>query len=271
MDYFSLSFKSVKEYGVTTRAISCTRLEVIHRRFHAWRDREQRPIYCGPDCISKRGDVWTNRFPRSAVTFYTTQSAFDTAEPGLPVETFTNANLSGQSLATQSSPLSSATNDATFASGSILPGLTISTLNPGLVSNALSAYGGGPAGSKSVGTTWYGDTLILGFSSGVTAIGANVFAINPPGSTLAGSFTADVYNGTTRIGSANFSETAGSFGFIGASSATPITGVRLLYTTDDDMTIASNVAFSPTPEPSNLALFGVAAIILLWRRRILAD
>jgi len=207
---------------------------------------------------------------KGSLIFYTTRSSFDAAEPGLPVEGFNNANIASGSLALQSSPLGSATNDSVFSSGSILPGLTISNLSPSLASNGLIVYGGGAisGGSTSVGTNWFGDTLVLTFAPGVSAVGTDVFAATSPGQTLAGDFTEDVYNGSTQLGSMTFSEAKGAFGFIGVSSTTPITSVNLLYTTDDATTFVDNIAFgsptasvpgSPTPTITSTATPTVTA------------
>jgi hypothetical protein len=201
---------------------------------------------------------------RASVVFYTDRTAFNTAEPGLPVQNFSGANLFNQPYVTHSSPLNSATNDAVFAAGSILPGLTVTTLLPGMVSNALIVEGG------SVGPNWFGDTLILSFAPGVSAVGTDIFANTSPGSSLAGNFTEDVYNGSTLLGSKNFSEAAGAKGFIGVSSTIPITSVNLLYTTDDATTFVDNIAFgsvSATPEPSTYALAAIAGIWIAARRR----
>jgi hypothetical protein len=224
----------------------------------------------------------------STVTFYTTSSSFNAAEPGLPIEGFSNANVAPGSLSLQSSPLSSATNNSIFSSGSMLPGITISNSNP-LNTPGLIVYGAGAiyGSSNTVGTNWFGDALDLSFAPGVTAVGAYVFAATSPGQTLGGLFTADVFNGSTILGSTSFSEALGGFGFIGVSSTTPITNLRLLYVTNDATTFAGNIAFgspgaipipppppptpgpptSPVPEPSTFTLLALGATSLGFLRR----
>jgi hypothetical protein len=118
-----------------------------------------------------------------------------------------------------------------------------------------------------VGTTWYGDTLVLNFSPGVTAAGADVFAINPPLGPLAGSFEVDVFNGTTHLDGTTFSEAAGAYGFIGASSTTPITSMQLVYSTADEMTMATNIEFGLVPEPGTVGVIGAGIWTMLARRR----
>ena len=207
----------------------------------------------------------------SAITFYTTRASFNTAEPGLPVETFQAANFpKGQLWGTQASPLNASTNYGFFSTGSILPGLTISNLNP-LNTPGLVVYNDGAiqvGGTKSVGTNWYGDTLVLNFAPGVSAVGTDVFAFSayPPAQTLAGNFTVNVYNGTTLLGTTNVDvPAAGDFGFVGVSSTTPITSMTLLYIDDEVTTLVDNVAFGsqvdPAPEPPTMVSALTAALV----------
>jgi hypothetical protein len=109
----------------------------------------------------------------SPLTFYPTRDALNAAYPGLSLQTFTSAELYDEPFVTEANPLDRKTNDAVFKKGSILPGLTIRTLKPGLASNALLVYGGGPVGTISVGNYWFGDTLELSFPLGVQAVGEN--------------------------------------------------------------------------------------------------
>lgn len=209
----------------------------------------------------------------STITYFTTRSSFNAAAPGLPTEGFNNARIPAGTYGLQSSPLSSATNNSIFSAGSIKPGLTISNgtagLKPGLI-----VYGAGAiyGGTNAVGTNWFGDPLVLSFGSGVTALGADVFAATSPGLTRGGQFTADFFNGTTLLGSTTFTENLGEFGFLGAASSTPITSVDLLYTTDDATTFADNISFGSShgppppppavPEPSTFTLMALGTVIL---------
>ena len=202
----------------------------------------------------------------ATVTFYPTRAAFNAAAPGLPVETFAAANLFGQTEALEASPVSGATNDAVFPAGSILPGLTVSNLTTGNTPG-LIVYAGGVGGSKSIGDNYFGDTTVLTFGPSVAAVAADVFANTGPGQSLAGSFTEQVYNGSTRLGSTTFTEAAGASAFVGVTSTTPITSVRLLYTTDDATTFVTNVAFGTVPEPASVGLVATFGLAALGRRR----
>ncbi len=165
--------------------------------------------------------------------FYYSQASFDAAAPGLPVDMFSGTGI-------RPSPYSN------------MAGLSITTLHPGMTSNALILSGDG------IGTNWFGDTLILNFAPGVTAFGTTLFAnANPGQGTFAGDFTVDVYNGSTDLGSTSTHEAAGGTAYIGATSTIPITSVNILFNYDSDaVTYASNVAFSPSsvPEPGSMTL-----------------
>jgi len=180
-----------------------------------------------------------------SLTFYPTRAAFDLAEPGLPVQSFDSANLFGQDFVTQPSPLTSATNDAVFAKGSILPGLKIKTVQPGSVTTALIVFGGGPVRAVSVGNYWFGDTLLLLFPHGVAAVGANVFGNTAYGTSFAGKITVQVFGGARSLGGKTFTEAVGGYEFVGVSSATvPITKVAITWASDGDAcTFVSDIAF----------------------------
>jgi hypothetical protein len=209
---------------------------------------------------------------RASLVYYTTAALFDAAEPGLPVQTFTTANLYNQPYVVQSSPLNSSTNDAVFAAGSILPGLTISNSGPGPAATGLLVYG------DNIGNNWFGDSLILSFSPGVSAVGEDVFANTAYGESFAGNITEDIFNGTQSLGSKTYTETAGGSLYFGVSSTTvPITSVELTWDGDGDgITFARNIAFGPSsasvPEPSTSACLALGSVffglpIAILRRR----
>jgi hypothetical protein len=181
----------------------------------------------------------------SPLTFYPTRDALNAAYPGLSLQKFTNAELYDEPFVTQANPLDHKTNDAVFKKGSILPGLTIRTLKPGLESNALLVYGGGPVGTISVGNYWFGDTLELSFPLGVQAVGENVFGNTSYGTSFAGKISAQFFHGKTYLGGKTFTEASGAYLFIGASSSTlPITSVRISWQSDGDAnTYVSDIAF----------------------------
>jgi hypothetical protein len=139
------------------------------------------------------------------------------------------------------------TDDQVFTKGSIRKGIVITTAHPGETSTALIVFAGGPVSSKSVGNNWYGDTLILQFPKGVLAVGANVFGNTSSGTSFSGKISAHFFSGTKALGGMAFTESAGGYVFIGASSsAVPITSMRIQWASDEDATAyASDIIFGP--------------------------
>ena len=201
----------------------------------------------------------------SPITYYPNRAAFNAAKPGLPVEGFSAARFSGNCYpgsvycyGFQPSPLNRSTNHAFFSANTILPAITITTLlsesqgnqNLLVLNNGAVKTGG----TKSVGTSIFGDTLVLKFSPGVLAVAADLFACcedtSPPVPTDAGDFTARFYNGTTLLDSRTFSEAAGAFGFLGVSSTVPITSIQILYNSNEAVTGVDNLAFGSAPAPN---------------------
>ena len=58
--------------------------------------------------------------------------------------------------------------DGIRSTGFTLPGVTFSTLAPGSSSSALIVFGG------RLGNNWFGESLVLSFAPGVTAVGADI-------------------------------------------------------------------------------------------------
>ena len=85
------------------------------------------------------------------LTYYSSRSAFNTAEPGLPLEVF-QPILAGLIP----SPLSSTSNDSDFPAGNILPGITLADTS----GSDLYTTGG------AIGLYFLEDTLAIGFNPG---------------------------------------------------------------------------------------------------------
>ena len=204
---------------------------------------------------------------KASLIFYSDRPSFDAAEPLLSIQSFNSANLYNQSYVFEANGLNSATNDAIFAAGSILPGLTLTDPQPGSQTQALIVYGGGPVGSGSVGDAWF-DALDLSFTPGVYAVAEDAFANTAASASFAGSITEEVFSGTKSLGSETLSEALGGSMFFGVASTTlPITKVELIwYGNGDGVSFVSNIAFGTAaavaPEPSTLTLSALAAVLL---------
>ena len=173
--------------------------------------------------------------PASSLTYYTSRTAFNTAAPGLPLQVFQPLF----SPAVIPAPLSSTTNNSDFVPGSILPGITISNQNAASYSTGLYVAG------SSVACNWFGDPLVLSFAPSILAFGADFFA-SSGGSSWAGTFTAALYNGKKKIGTARFKEGAGQTTFFGATATAPITKIVVSFFPSTDVDWAphvENIAF----------------------------
>lgn len=200
---------------------------------------------------------------------YVDRSAFNLANPGLPLEGFQNANTG---TAPFTGPLNSTTNNASFSPGDILPGITFVD-NPGPGSSGMFVAGPGQSSNP---TTAIGqnspstDALDILLSPGVTAIAFDIFQ-NFGGGSQSGVtqlYPISVFGSSGLLGSFTASVPSGQAGFFGVSSTNPgeITRVSINLTTAFD--VIDNVAFGGSasiPEPSTLlllctGLFGLAAV-----------
>lgn len=190
----------------------------------------------------------------AAITTYSSRAAFNAAAPGLPVDTFPST-VSYQAYPLNyyfhTSPVSAATNDGIFQTGSILPGVTISAKSPVFASQALKIEP--VAGGNQVAAATFGDTLILDFSPAVSAVGFDVSGHVYTYPLYPGHVEVAVYSGATRLYSnSNVPVPTGSQ-FVGfTSTARNITRVTLLYVEAHDefdtCTFISNLAFDAACE-----------------------
>ncbi|HUN80453.1 MAG TPA: hypothetical protein VMV81_02980, partial [Phycisphaerae bacterium] len=135
-----------------------------------------------------------------AITFYTSRSAFNAAAPGLPVDTF------GPTLPYipypndyffHARPVNSSTNDSIFPTGSILPGLSITTAAPVFESQAIKVE---PiVGGNQVGTGTFEDKLILDFSPAVSALGFDLLGHVYSHPNFNGSVELTAFSGSTQL------------------------------------------------------------------------
>jgi hypothetical protein len=205
--------------------------------------------------------------PRPAaaqVTVFGSRALFNAANPGLPIEDFEAANVAG-SFVTFTGPLNSATNNGTFTTGNILPGISLVD-DPGPGANDLLALGTGAVtgATKAVGNFTSPDALDLLFAPGVSAVGFDLFAAGSPGRPVDATVVVQLFDGGGQI-SSTLVPTGGDIVFVGFSSVTPIVRVSLLGANQTTSRFVDNVAFgssiaSAAPEPASLALLGVTGL-----------
>lgn len=183
----------------------------------------------------------------SNLTFYTSQAAFTTAHPGLPVEDFEESGIADNSGANFTSPLNSTTNQPPmFVPGDILPGLTIQPvtssggLDMAVVGGNYLTWANSSKAIAAVGTTnnlailfpgysAYAAGMNLMFAAGVAARDATIAVYGPHGVLL---------GTTTRT--LQISET-----FFGVYSTQPITAIQVLNNFDYEF--VDNIRFGGSP------------------------
>jgi hypothetical protein len=196
---------------------------------------------------------------QAGLIVYSDRPTFDAAAPGLPIETFEAGNIGAGVIVACPSPLDSLSNNSCFSPGSILPGIQFAS--SGHPADGIALAGAGFAGlpSKAIFANYFEDTLGINLLSPATAIGFDLYSINP--STIAVSIydPAAVLLGSYNVG-------AGSspvfFGVI--SDSGPIGSVGLASLTGAAEGI-DNVAFGNAgaiPEPATFGLLGAGLLAL---------
>jgi hypothetical protein len=187
----------------------------------------------------------------SAVIFSTNAAAFTAANTGLTVEGFENAAVaSGTDTATDAT-LNAATNNAVFATGSVMPGFTLSTTDGGIY---VSRDFGGNTGAN-VSSNQFGENMNISFAPGVTAVGIDLLQWGGND----GGWTVDLYDAAdVLLGS--FSTLQGSF--VGAVSTSAI--ARMFLDKPNTGAVIDNLRFgvagSAVPEPASVLLAGAALL-----------
>jgi hypothetical protein len=122
-----------------------------------------------------------------SLTFWTDRTLFDAAFPGLPTEDWSGTLVPAAGVESCTPPLNAATNDACFATGSVLPGVELDVIING-GGGEYVVLGVGFLGNTVVlvGPNSFTDDLVLNFDPAVRAMGFDV--VNPNG----GGFTYNV-------------------------------------------------------------------------------
>jgi hypothetical protein len=210
---------------------------------------------------------------RAGVVFFTNETAFDAAAGSLSTQTFASANVAAGNAAVIANPLNSSTNNTVFAAGSILPGLSIfSSADHGGQDLGVAGVGAFGNANKAVFNNFGGDTLLLSFSSGASAVGFSFF--NPVSTDVGVSVSAP---GGASLGSqVAMSDPTGGPSFFGilATNGSVIGQVGLLgdsgISSDLDFAGVDRIVFAavpgvPVPEPTGLVLAGVCAVGVVSR------
>lgn len=198
---------------------------------------------------------------RASFVLYDSRSVFDAAVPGLPIETFESAapRVSSPTGDAVTGPVNSLTNNAYFAPGDVLPGLSVDVASHNLV---VGNTGRSP--SVLVMNNSEGEPITVWFAPRVTAVGLDLvglFTENGLGDMIAYDADGNVI-ATVPIAP------PGSGQFFGITSTVPID--HLTFGNHIAWYGFDNIAFGdPVPEPSTLAclMLGLLTLSASHRRK----
>lgn len=169
--------------------------------------------------------------PVGGPVYYADRATFEADNPGLPIEDFEDTLVAPGAVLGCPAPFDASTNNACFATGTILPGLAVQD-NPlndtgGGDPNGLATLGVGFAGAASdqVVANTFVDSFELVFDPPVTAVGGELVHYTGASQTI----NITIFDANdVQIGSTTGTGTSGAGTFWGVFSAVPIGRVNFL-------------------------------------------
>ena len=195
---------------------------------------------------------------QAAAVFTTDLFSFTTANAGLTVEGFENANIGSGTDAAFSGPLSATTNNALFATNAVAAGFSVSATDPAN-SIYVSRDFGGNTGAN-ISSNIFSANLNISFLPGVTAIGIDLLQWQENDD----AWSIEIYDlADNLIGSFAVGESS----FVGVTSDVAIG--RMFLDKPDTGAVIDNLRFggAAVPEPGTLLLVASAAFGLVASSR----
>jgi hypothetical protein len=186
-----------------------------------------------------------------ALAFWTDRTLFDAAFPGLPTEDWSGTSVAAGAISSCTPPLNSTTNDACFATGTVLPGIELA-VNVTTGGGDYVVIGAGAFGNTNVivGPNSFVDNLVLNFNPAVRAVGFDV--VNPltPGVT----YTVEIFGPGGSLGTTTVTD--GSEGNFWGVDSTDVGGITSIVfdggALSDHSELTTLVSFGGTPVPVEL-------------------
>ncbi len=184
------------------------------------------------------------------LTFYADRPSFQAANPGLPLEDFSGTSVPPGGITACTPPLNSATNDACFTAGSVVPGFTLGVFLDGgggdyvVINQAL----GMPC--VGVGPNSFVDDTDWDFSPAVAAVAFDLYTPLGGGEP----YTVEIFGPGGSLGSTPI--TGGGLGgsFFGVDATDPggISRIELREGIDSTGDISCDLEFGGVPVPVTL-------------------
>jgi hypothetical protein len=188
--------------------------------------------------------------PFGSLTFYPDRASFQAANPGLPIEDFSGTSVPPGGITACDAPLNSATNDACFSAGSVIPGFTLNVIPDGgggqyvVLNNAL----GMPC--VGVGPNSFVDETDWDLGPAVAAVAFDLYTPLGGGEP----FTVEVFGPGGSLGSAPIVGGGTAPSFFGVDSVDPggITRVEIREGIDSTGDLYCDLEFGGAPVPVEL-------------------
>jgi hypothetical protein len=180
---------------------------------------------------------------------FSSRTNFNSAAPGLPIETFETGLVAAGTITPCAGPLSSSAASTCFPLGGLLSGAVYSASPVGDMIVLGAGFDGDGNTSKVLGPNFFFDTLDITFTAGVAAAGLDVF----PGQAAGNIFITLFSPAGAELNTFNVFGNIGP-NFFGVVSTSGLIG-RINIDSPAQGELIDNLAFGvPVPEPSSLLL-----------------